>query len=153
VIVAIVLLAFCTVTAPFGAFFLLRRYIEHKQAEIEGRVESALKDWMKPGENNTLSQFGQVMDAVGSVVGSAAARSIMASLSQVKSSEAQVANGISSQIEAHQNPIMALLTGGKRGQGAAVRRLAELFGGMLNQRNSGNGSESVAGSAQQKFDL
>jgi hypothetical protein len=120
-----------------------------KQAEIEAKAEKALHDWMDPGEGNTPSKFAQVVDATGSVIGSAAARSIMASLNAEASHTARAANTATDLLQAQANPIMGLLAGGKRGKGAAIQRLMDTVGPMLMGGNH-NATSSPGGADEYK---
>jgi len=126
-LIAIVLLGICQIAALFSSVFLVRRYVESKQVQFEAK----LADLVMPPSEGKPSKLSLMIDAAGTVVGSAAARSLMATLQQRNSSAAQVANGQADLLQAQANPLVALLTGGKRGKGAAVQRLAELLGPML----------------------
>jgi hypothetical protein len=144
-IIAAILLGICQIVTVFGACWMLRRFFNAKQAEIEAKAEAALRSWIElQGENHDQpSKLALVLDSAGAVVGSAAARSLMASLKQSTSAPAQVANGIAEPMLAQQNPLLAMLTTGKRGKGAAVLRLAEMLGGVLGKpSDSGNGSHA-----------
>lgn len=128
---AIILLGICQILAPFGAFFVLRRYVERKQAEIEARAEAALHQWIDQPGPDKPSKLAETLGVMGSVVGSTAAKSLMLSAQQQSSSLAQVANGIADPLAAQQNPLVSLLGGSRRGKNAAVLRLAEMLGPML----------------------
>jgi len=146
-IIAAILLGLCQIVTTFGACLLLRRFINAKQAEIEAKAEASLRAWIDlQGENHDQpSKLALMLDGMGAVVGSAAARSLMNSIKQPASAAANVANGIAEPMIAQQNPLLAMLTTGKRGKGAAVLRLAELLGGMLGKPvDSGNGASSVS---------
>ena len=130
VIICALLLAVCQIITMLGACLLFRRFFNAKQAEIEARAEAALREWVEAPEGQA-SKAALLVASMGKVVGDEAARAIMARFKQDASSTAQVANGISEPLLAQQNPIMALLTGGRRGKGSAVMRLAELLGPML----------------------
>ena len=151
-IAAALLLAFCQIVTVFGACLLLRRWINAKQAEIEAKAERALREWIESPKEGEPSKLAVMLDAAGAVVGSAAARSLMASFKQQSSSAAQVANGASDMLQAQQNPLVGLLAGGKRGKGAALLRLAELLGPMLGGK-SGNHSGDSGGSSPTSFSL
>jgi hypothetical protein len=140
------LIAFCVILAAFiqgfcifaGIFWLYHR--EKRRASL--LIEEKLREWFTsaPGEPH---QAAKVLDAAGAVIGHAAARSIMANLSQQAGAVANVANGVSDQLQAQSNPLVGLLTGGKRGKGAAIMRLAELLGPMLQGGNHGAPANSM----------
>lgn len=135
---AIILLGICQIMAPFGAFFVLRWYIERKQAELERRAEETIHQWIDQPEPDKPSKLAETLGMVGAVVGSTAAKSIMSSLAQQSSSVAQVANGLADPLAARSNPLMALVSGTRRGKNSAVLRLAEILGPMLNPGAPGN---------------
>lgn len=142
------LLCVCQIVTTFGAVLLIRRILNAKQAELEARAETALRVWVAlQGENHDQpSKLALMLDGMGTVVGSAAARSLLSSLKQTTSAQAHVANGVSDQLLAQSNPLLAMLTAGKRGKGAAVMRLAEMLGPMLSGVTKSNGSaESYEG--------
>jgi hypothetical protein len=141
VLSVIILLGICQILAPFGAFFVLRWYIERKQAEIETRAEAALHQWIDQPAPDKPSKLAETLGMVGAVVGSTAAKSLKQSFTQESTALTQVANGIADPLAAQQNPVMALLGGGKRGKNSAVVRLAELLGPML----SGSGAPKNGG--------
>lgn len=154
-IVAAILLGLCQILGLVGLGWFLRVYFDRKQAEIEARLEGTLREWVTPAEEGKPSKFAEVLGGMGAVVGQAAARSIMSSLGADKAHVARAANGISDELEAQSNPIMALLSGGKRGKGAALQRLAELIMPMLGPRaggpSSGNGSGNGSGSITERI--
>ena len=125
---------------------LAARYIERKQRKIERQLEEIVHKWVDPGPDNSPSELAKVLDAMGAVVGSAAARTIMSSIAAERSHTARAANSMADEIQGAQNPILGLLTGGKRGKGAALQRLAEVLGPMLfrvpNNPGSNGGQES-----------
>jgi len=131
VIIAAVFLGICQIVGFYCLSLLIRRAINAKQAELEARAEAALHKWLDPGPDGKPSQFAEVLDVGGSIIGAAAARSIMASLMAEKSHTARAANGLSDEIQGAQNPILGLLAGGKRGKGAALAKLAQVLGPML----------------------
>jgi hypothetical protein len=144
-IITALLLVISQIVTVFGVCWMLRRFFNSKQAEIEAKAEAALRSWIElQGENHDQpSKLALILDSAGAVVGSAAARSMMASLKQSTSAPAQVANGIAEPMLAQQNPLLAMLTTGKRGKGAAVLRLAEMLGGVFGKPlDSGNGSHA-----------
>ena len=113
--------------------------IARERKRISEILEGLQHEWLEHAEGQP-HKLSQVVEAMGVVVGSAAARSIMASLNADASHAARAANIASDGIEAARNPLLGLLSGGKRGKGAAVLRLAELLGPML-------GSAGVKGEA------
>lgn len=128
---ALIFVGFSSILSPICAFLVFRRYLEQKQSEIEQRLDAAVRDWITPPEEGKLSKLGIAMDAIGTVVGSAAARSLQAQIAQTNSAVANVANGLSAEANAARNPLAMLASGGKRGKGAALARLVELIGPML----------------------
>lgn len=144
VILAAIILGCIQILGFVGLSWSLRLYFDRKQAEIESRIDATVRGWMEPTEDGKMSKFGELLDAAGSVIGRAAAHSIMGALSSQDGKAARLANDLSANVEAKQNPIMALLAGGKRGKGAAVMRLAELLGPMLS-RSGGSGSNHTGG--------
>jgi hypothetical protein len=144
-IIAAVLLGICQLVTSIGLALLFRQFFNTKQAEIEQKAEAAFRAMIElQGENHDQpSKLALMLDSAGAVVGAAAARSLMASLKQTTSATAQVANGITEPMLAQQNPLLAMLTTGKRGKGAAVLRLAEMLGGVFGKPiDSGNGSHA-----------
>jgi len=140
------MIALCVISAAFlqtfcllfGLFWLYRR----ERAKIQATIDRQLAAWFTApvGEPHKAAQ---IVDAMGVVIGSAAARSMMANLGQRASSAAQVANGAADMIQAQSNPLVALLTGGKRGKGAAMMRLAEMLGPMVLGGGNGHPPASV----------
>jgi hypothetical protein len=139
-IIAAVLLGICQFASAFTLFLLFKYLMESKQRQLERRLEQAIKEWTYQPEADKPSKLAVLVDSVGAVIGSAAARSLMASVKQQSSSVAQVANGLSDQAQAQINPLAALVSGGKRGKGAALLRLAEIIGPMLSKQSGSNGS-------------
>jgi ATP-dependent protease HslVU (ClpYQ) peptidase subunit len=139
-IIAAVLLGICQLASAFTLFLLFKYLIESKQAKLERRLEEALKEWTSQPEPDKPSKVAVLVDSIGAVIGSAAARSLMASVKQQSSSVAQVANGLSDQAQSQINPLAALMSGGKRGKGAALARLTEIIGPMLMGKSGSNGS-------------
>lgn len=144
VVIAVVLMGFFQIGALLGVLFLLKRWAEAKQAEIEARMNAALRAWGEPQGEGKPSKAAEVLDAMGAVVGAAAARTIMSSLAADASHTARAANTLSDIAQGQSNPVLGLLTGGKRGKGAALARLAEIIGPMLSQ-NQGNHDQGTAG--------
>jgi hypothetical protein len=146
-IVAVILLCLCQIVTTFAAVLMLRRIINAKQAELEWRAEKALQSWiaMQGDNKDQPSKLAMMLDGMGAVIGSAAARSLMASLKQSASAPAQVAGGVSDQLMAQGNPILAMLTAGKRGKGAAVLKLAEMLGPMFASKNGSSADEPYQG--------
>jgi hypothetical protein len=143
-IIAAVLLGICQFASAFTLFLLFKYLMESKQKQLERRLEQAIKEWTYQPEPDKPSKLAVLVDSVGAVIGSAAARSLMSSMKQQSSSVAQVANGLSDQAQAQINPLAALVAGGKRGKGAALLRLAEIIGPMLSKQSGSNGSgESI----------
>ncbi len=144
VVFAALLLGFSQILAVLALSRMIRRIINAKQAEIEARAEAALHKWLDAQEGGKPSKMAEVLDAGGTVIGLAAARSIMGALSAEKSHTARAANGMADEIVGAQNPILGLLSGGKRGKGAALARLAEVLGPMLmgGRPNGDNGAQS-----------
>jgi hypothetical protein len=130
-ILAAVILALTQILTGILVCWWIRRTIAAKQAEIS-QIWLDLIEQPDPTKPSRLALF---VDTCGATIGSAAARSIMATLSTADGHAARAANTASDLIQAQNNPIMALLQGGKRGKGAAVMRLAELLGPMLMGKN------------------
>lgn len=130
-IVAAALLGICEIIGFVGFGWLIRQWFESKQAEIERRLADTMQEWLVQPAPDKPSKLAELADAAGTVIGSAAARSIMATVSQSQSAIAHVANGAADQLQGQTNPILGLLQGGKRGKGAAVLRLAQMLGPML----------------------
>jgi len=145
VIVAAIFLGICQLVGFYCLSLLIRRIINEKQAEIEARAEDALHKWIDAQPEGKPSKLAELLDVGGAVIGSAAARSIIAALGAQESHAARAANGLTDEIQGGQNPIMGLLSGGKRGKGAAMARLAQIIGPMLqgNHDNSGTAGGSV----------
>lgn len=140
--IAVLLFGVTEVLCTLCLCLWLRHILNAKQAEIEEKAEQALRDWVQPQEGNKPSKLAEMLSATGSVIGSAAAQSIMASMSASNSQAARQANGLADEALARKNPALGLLTGGKRGKGAAIMRLGELLGDMFNGAGgapSGNG--------------
>jgi len=144
-VLTVLLLCGCQVLCTLSFCLFIRHVINAKQEEIEQRASDALRDWLT-AEEGKPSKAALVIDKAGQVIGSAAARSLMASLQVEKSHVARVANGISDEIQGAQNPILGLLAGGKRGKGAAVMQLAGLLQGILGKTApaGGNGHNDMA---------
>lgn len=152
-IAAVILLCLCQIVTTFGACLILRRIIDAKQAELERRAEQALQNWITlQGDNKDQpSKLAMMLDGMGAVIGSAAARSLMASLKQSTSAPAQVAGSVSDQLMAQGNPLLAMLTAGKRGKGAAVLKLAEMLGGMMGKPSDNGNSAPTGGSVRDRL--
>jgi hypothetical protein len=133
----------CQVVCFGGFLLLLRRIINAKQAEYAAKADAAFRKWFVAEEEGKPSKAALILDAAGAVVGSAAARSIMASLNTDKGHAARAANGIADEMIAQQNPLLGILTGSKRGKGAAVQRLAEMIGPMLSNMGKGGNGDSA----------
>lgn len=124
-------------------------YAERLRASYEARLAALLREWGSPGADGGPSQLASLVDAAGTVIGRAAAQSIMASVSASDAHVARVANGLADEVQGRQNPVLGLLAGGRRGKGAAVARLAELLGPLLSSAGSpagevgNNGHSSV----------
>jgi hypothetical protein len=143
VVIALALtsLGISQIIAALVGFFMLRRYAEQKQAEIEHRITETVAAWVAPGPDKTPSQLSQMISSAGGVIGTAAAHSIMYTLAARDGQAGKVASGLADELQAKSNPIYGLLSGGKRGKGAAVNRLAEILGPMLAPMLSGKNGE------------
>lgn len=148
---AIAALLLCQLVVLICGVVLLPRWIARKQEDIERRLNETVHSWVdSPGvtdEGKPLpSKMAEVLEVMGVVVGSAAARSLRASLQQQASSQAQVANGALDQLQGAENPLLGLLAGGRRGKGAAIQALALKLWEMFPKGGAGNGhSESIIG--------
>lgn len=136
-IIALVVIALEIPLLAIGLKMALDSIVDRKQREVEAKIKALAEEWLIATSDKEPSKLAALVDAMGTVVGSAAARSIMASLSASNSQVARVANGLSDELQGAQNPIMALLSGGKRGKGAAVARLTQLLLPMLGNKNGG----------------
>jgi hypothetical protein len=147
VILTIILLGLGNILAISASILYVKheiiKHAELKQAEIEGRLYETVNEWVKPGENNTQSKLAGVLESVGVVVGSSAARTLMASLNADNSHIAKTANGLLASAEAAKNPIIGLLRGGRRGKGAGLEGLAELLLPMLQSKGNGTDTSSA----------
>lgn len=135
--IAVVLLAICQIAAGILAGILVNRRIDRIRAEIRTEIARILTEWTSQPDEGKPSKLAELVDMIGAVIGSAAARSIMATLNADQSHAARAANTLADGIQAQQNPLLGLLTGSKRGKGAAVARLAQLLGGMFTGSGSG----------------
>lgn len=104
--------------------------ISRERKRLSKILDALQHEWLDHAEGQP-HKLSQAVEAMGAVVGSAAARSIMASINADASHVARAANIASDGLEGARNPLLGLLAGGKRGKGAAVLRLAELLGPML----------------------
>lgn len=148
VIIEALIVGLSVLVGAAGICLYLRHLLNTKQAELEARVEDAVRSWIAVGAedekgNPSPSKLAVLMDSLGAVVGAAAARTIMASLRVDNSHVARVANGLADEVQGASNPILGLLMGGKRGKGAAVMRLAEIMQSVLAGGN-GTGSAEVS---------
>jgi hypothetical protein len=150
-IVAALFLGFCQILCTLCLCLWIRSTVAHKQAEIEARAEDLYRQWFTQPAPDKPHKFALLVHEAGTVIGSAAAQSIMSSLQADKSHVARQANMLSDEIQAVQNPLVGLLAGGKRGKGAALMRLAELLGSGLGQ-NHGSGSGSGTSDIQKRLD-
>jgi hypothetical protein len=126
-----------------GVGWLVRR----EKRAMADRLDALQHEWLDHDEGQP-HKLAQAIDAAGAVVGSAAARSIMASLGADASHAARAANGAADVMQAQQNPLLSLLAGGKRGKGAAVMRLAEMLGPMLSGAGNHNGNGAPPGDGE-----
>lgn len=126
-----------------GVCLFARHLLNVKQAEIEQRAEAVVREWFTPPGEGQPHKAAQVLGSLGEVVGRSAAQSIMASLSADRSHVARAANSAVDEITAAQNPLMGLLSGGKRGKASAVAQLAGLLGPMLSGGNGQNTGAAV----------
>lgn len=127
-ILAAVVLGIVQVLCTISVCIFLRHFFQAKQAELEQRAEEMLHLWVDAPAPDKPSKLAEVVGAVGEVVGRTAAQSIMASLSAGQSHVARAANSMADEVQGAQNPILGLLTGGKRGKGAAIAKLAQVLG-------------------------
>jgi len=144
-VLAALLFGICQASIMLGALLLSRWWLNRKQADIERRLNEAVREWVEAPAEGQPSRLAITLDAMGAVIGAAAARSLMASMKQSQSSVAQVANGAADELQGKVNPIMALLAGGKRGKGAAVARLSEMLLPLLTGNRSSNGGGAGGG--------
>jgi len=152
-IIAAVLLGICEIIGFVGFGWLLRLWFNAKQAEIEKRLADTMQEWLEQPAPDKPSKLAELADAAGTVIGSAAARSLMATMSQQQSALAHVANGAADTLQGQQNPILGLLQGGKRGKGAAVLRLAQMLGPMLGGLGGKSGSNGGEGKPSSRMNM
>lgn len=136
-------LILCQIVGFAGLGWWLRLLADKKQRDIEAKLEASLRSWIEPGEGGKPSKFAQMLYASGEVIGQAAAKSLMGAIKQPDTAAARQGNMFAEDIIAQQNPLMGLLTGTKRGKGAALMRLAELLGPMLTGRNGNDSTPSA----------
>jgi hypothetical protein len=151
VVIAAGFIGICQIVGFYCFSLLIRRAINAKQAELEARAEEVIHKWIDLQEDGKPSRLAEMLEMGGTVIGSAAARSIIASLGAGQAHAARAANGLSDEIQATQNPLMGLLAGGKRGKGAALMRLAELLGPMLKGGNGASNATPDSGSVRDKL--
>jgi hypothetical protein len=142
-ILAVVSIGLCQIFALFYVAFSLKRYAEAKQADIERRLIETIADYVNSPDPKTPSKLALIVHQLGLVIGSSAAQSLRASLSQESSALTHVANGAIDQLQGQQNPILALLSGGKRGKGSAIIKLAGMLQGMLGSNNHGGSGQGT----------
>lgn len=148
-LICLVLLIFSTALTPILSFLLIRHYFEAKQAEIVQSLETLAHSWVDPTPDGKESKLAVLVDSLGAVVGSSAARSLMATFKQSKSSEAVAANGISAALEAEQNPLLSIIASTRRGgKGAAFQRLVGLLAPMLLSKGNNGGTPSGSAPTQ-----
>lgn len=98
---------------------------------------------MTPDEEGKPSKAALFVEMVGDVMGRSMAHSIMASLGSEKGKVARLANSFVEEGQTAQNPLLRLLSGGRRGKGAGLASLVELLVPMLANKlqspSSGNG--------------
>jgi len=131
VVWTIIISSLCQISALVCALLLLKYYVEAKQADLERRAQLALREWLEAPEEGKPSKAALLVQAVGEIVGTAAARSLVGTVTAQESHVARGANTAADLLQAQQNPLLALLKGGRRGKGAAMEHLAELLGPML----------------------
>jgi len=146
--VAIILTGSFQILTMVGVCLFVRRFLNHKQAEMEQKLQAVVREWIEPQGEGRPSKFAALLDVGGGVIGAAAARSIMSALNAEKGHTARAAGDIGDQLQAQANPLLGLLAGGRRGKGAALTRLAEILGPMLTggaaaPAPSGNGQKQM----------
>lgn len=127
-----------------GAGLWVQWQFRRKEAELREAANRLIREWFVPPAEDQPHKAAEVLAALGEVVGRTAAQSIMASIAAERASVARQANGAAEDIMAAQNPLLGLLSGGKKGKGAAIAKLAGLLGPML-AGPKGNGSDQAAG--------
>lgn len=136
VVLAGVLQSICVLV---GLSWLIRR----EKRALSARMAAIAEEWLVAPEGQK-HKLGQALDAAGADIGSAVARSIMASIGAERSHVTRVANGMLDEAQGNANPVLGLLAGGKRGKAAGIMQLAELVGSVLRERSSGdNGAAPV----------
>lgn len=130
-ILTVILLGVCQVIGFAGLAIFLKMLLDRKQRDIEKRIDAIWQDVTAQPAPDQPSKLALFIDAVGQTLGSAAARSLVASFNADKSHVARVANGLTDQIQAEQNPLLALVAGRAKGKGAALAKLVGVLGPML----------------------
>lgn len=123
---------------PLALQWSINRVIDRKQAEIELKIYTLVNEWISSPSEGKPSKLAEITAAAGTVVGQSAAHSIMQSLSTQQSHVTTLAQNVTGEIESQQNPLLAILQGGKRGKGAAVLKLAQLLAPMLQNMSKDN---------------
>jgi hypothetical protein len=149
----LILLIACTILSPLLTIALFRRFFEAKQAEITQEIVTLVHLWVDPTPDGKASKVALYAEALGECVGSSAARSLVRTAQQLKSSESVVVNGIQAKLEAEDNPIMDLLTGSRRGKGAAFERLVGMASKYFTQHKSNGGDPGSGQPTQSSFSL
>ena len=152
-LIAIFCVLSCQLLAWPVILWLAVRYLDRKQADIEARASELVRSWLASPAENQPSELAKVVSALGEVIGGSAARVIAASFGAGESQLARQANKASDLLEAQVNPIMALLTGNKRGKGAALARLGEVLNSWLNKGGPTTPSDNGAKPVQKTFSL
>lgn len=138
-IVAAILIGLCEFLGFVGLYILFTRWAERKEAQIRAEIDQQLKLWFVPEAEGQPHRAAQLLGSMGDIIGRSAAHSIMATFSAERSHVARAANAALAEAEAQQNPLLNLLSGGRRGKGAAIAQLAQLLAPMIRSVGSGNG--------------
>lgn len=144
-LIVAIMLCLCQFLGFVAFAWLLKVFLDRKQAEIERRVSSHIRYWIEAPSEDTPSPLARLWESASVVMGRVMAQSIMASLSAEASHAARAANSAADELQGRANPLLGLLSGGKRGRGAAVARLGEMLMAYMSGAPSGsNGHDSGA---------
>lgn len=144
----LVLCAVCVQTLVIiGGGILAAVWIRREKRALQTRLE----EWFIPPAEGQSSRISQAIEAAAALIGSAAARSIMATLRADKSHVQRVVNNLTEEGEASANPLMAMLTAGGKGKGSSLGKLASMLAPMLAGMVGGGNGATTASSVQNRL--
>ncbi len=118
-------------------------YFDRKQSQIELRLDAMIHDYIDPQGEGKPSRLADITTQLGMIVGAAAAQQIIKSLQTEQGHVGKTVNGLL----AEQSPLLGLLSGGRRGKGAGLAKLAEMLAPMMaggsGAGNGNNGNDSA----------